>query len=80
MLLLAPPITLLAMAHFAPREAGGLWIGGLILIAVAALVAIRSSRWSLPIQLGVGVVYLLAAVPLLPWLALLAVCTTGDCI
>jgi hypothetical protein len=79
-LILAPPVTFLGLAHFGPRNADWLWLVNIGLLVLAALVALRTSRWVLPVQLGVGLIYLLAAVPVLPFLALLAICTTGDCI
>ena len=79
-LLLAPPVTFLALAHFAPHNADWLWTVATGVAPLAALVALRTSRWALHVQLGVGLIYLLAAVKVLPILALLAACTAGNCI
>ena len=79
-LVLAPPITFLGLGRFAPTDAPELWIVAICLLAVAALIALRTSRWALPVQLAVGLLYFLAAVPLLPLLFLFAACAMGDCL
>lgn len=70
-----PPVALLALAHLVRSDADAIWWIAAIAIATAAIAAIGTSGWSRPVQLIVGALYGLAAVPLLPLLGLLAACT-----
>jgi hypothetical protein len=80
-MLAAPILVLLTAAHT------GLFSGGavgayFVLISAWAIVAfaIWSARWSRRVTVGLTIAYTVAAIPVLPFAGLLAVCSTGDCI
>jgi hypothetical protein len=82
-MLLAPPLVLLGLAHagaFAsdssPLVIYLAWVG-VWLIGMAALL---SSGWNRRLLIWAGVAFTIAAIPIIPFLGLLAVCSTGDCI
>ena len=81
-MILAPPLLLFALAHLSLFAARAPLVAYAALIAIWAIGigAMLSSGWSRRVLVGVGVAYTLAAVPILPFLGLLAVCSTGDCI
>lgn len=79
-MLLAPPLLLYALAQAGAFHSA---VNGYALLAAAwatGIAALPTSGWPRDAQLMVGLAYTLAAIPVLPLLALLAVCTTGDCI
>jgi len=78
----APPATLLLAAHFTNLlNHSELSVYTLLIFAwSAAIAAIALSGWPLTARLIVGVVNTALAVFTLPFLALLAICTTGNCI
>jgi hypothetical protein len=51
-----------------------------ILAGLLGLVGIATSPWERRAKISFGVVYLGLAVAALPFLSLLAVCSTGDCL
>lgn len=57
-------------------------VGLMTLVAAWALgmAALAFSGWPRRVRIGVAIAYTAAAIPGLPLLALLAVCTTGDCL
>lgn len=79
--LTAPVLLLLAAAHTGLFSSGAM-VAYLVLIAAWAIgvVAIWSARWSRRVTIGLTLAYTVAAIPILPFGGLLAVCTTGDCI
>ena len=84
-MLMAPPLMLYALAQAgALSHNSGLGEAtGYALLAspwAVGMAALLTSGWRREVKLGVGLAYSLAAIPLLPVLALLAVCTTGDCL
>jgi len=81
-MLLMPPLVLVAWAHALPGSMGSEWVALPLLIAliVAGLVAVATSRWPPSVKAVVAIVYALAAIPLLPFMTLVAVCSTGDCL
>jgi hypothetical protein len=84
-MLLAPPLLLYALAQagaFSP-SANLSAVASYALLApawAAGMAALPTSGWRRQVQLIVGLAYTLVAIPALPFLALLAVCTTGDCL
>jgi hypothetical protein len=80
-MLLAPPLLLYALAQAGAFGHGAIADYALLATAWAAgMAALPASGWRRDVQLIVGLAYTLAAIPALPFLALLAVCTTGDCL
>jgi hypothetical protein len=81
-MLLTPPLLLLLCAHVFPGSMRSSWVMGTLfaLIGLAALAALATSRWPLRARLGAGALWLLCAIPAVPLTALLAVCSTGDCL
>lgn len=79
-----PPLVLLILAHAFPGslQTDSGWLILLILIGslVTGMVAIGASGWRMQVRIGVALGYALAAIPVLPFMALLAVCSTGDCL
>jgi len=80
LMLLGPPALLLLWAHLVRP----IWQGsGVIALFAAGLLGVAgvvSSPWSNRVQAVVVIVYILIAMVTLPFLSLLAVCSTGDCI
>jgi hypothetical protein len=78
---LLPPVLLVASAHAGALSHSALASWGILVGAwAAAMAALATSGWSSRTGLLVGLAYTLAAIPLLPFLGLLAVCSTGDCL
>lgn len=75
------PFVLIGLAQLVPSRAGE-WIWYVALAALVSLMVagLRTSRWSDTTQVVVGIVYMCAAIPMMPLLALVAACTTGDCL
>jgi len=80
LLVLAPPILLLGVAHLELGSTDWHWLTAFGGVALIAAVAIRTSGWATRAQLSVGAIYLLIAIPALPFLALVAECSTGNCL
>lgn len=81
-MLLAPPALLYALAHAGAFDTPSALAHYALLVSVWAIgmAALARSRWPLDVKLVAGLAYSLAAVFALPLLALLAVCSTGDCL
>lgn len=85
LMFVAPPLLLYALAQAGalsdPSDLGAA-VAYALLAAIWAIgmAALLTSGWRRGVKLGAGVAYTLAAIPVLPFLALLAVCTTGDCL
>jgi hypothetical protein len=82
---LAPPLLLYVLAQggaFSHRANLGASAGYALLAAIWAvgMAALSTSGWRWEVKFGAGVAYTLAAIPVLPFLGLLAVCATGDCL
>jgi hypothetical protein len=80
--MLLPPAVLFGLAHMVPGSLAEemLVIPLMILLAGAGLAAVATSGWRRPVRIGVGVAYGLGSVAALPLLALVAVCSTGNCL
>jgi hypothetical protein len=80
-MLLAPLLVLLGAAHLSLFSSSAVVSYGVLVLAWAVgMAALVASSWPQRIKWGLGIAYTLIAVPLAPFLALLAVCSTGDCI
>lgn len=75
--LTAPVLLLLAAARTGLFSSGAM-VAYLVLIAAWAIGVV--AIWSRRVTIGLTVAYTVAAIPILPFGALLAVCTIGDCI
>ena len=77
-----PPLALLAAAHLTPGllSTDVVSIPFAMILMAAGLAAVATSGWPLPVRIGVGLTYGMVAIVSLPFLALLAVCTTGNCL
>jgi hypothetical protein len=76
----APVAVLLIWAHLVRPVAPGL---DLLAVAAALLIGIAGAAtapWAGRTKAIVATLYLVAAVPALPMLTLLSVCSTGDCL
>ena len=76
LMLFAPVLVLMLGAHLLPQ------IGFRVVeifAGVAGLVGVAISPWSKGEKLAAAAAYILLAVMVLPFFALFAVCTTGDC-
>lgn len=80
-LIVVPPFVLIGLAQLVPSRAGE-WIWYVALAALISLMVagLRTSRWSDTIQVIVGILYMCAAISMLPLLALITACTTADCL
>jgi hypothetical protein len=80
-MLLGPPLLLYALAQAGAFGHSPAADYALMAIPWAiGLAALITSGWPSPVRLWLGAAYTLAAMPALPFLALLAVCSTGDCL
>jgi len=80
LMLVAPPLVLLFWAHFIRSSWPGLDWPVVILAGLLGLVGIATSPWERRAKVSFGIVYLGLALAALPFLSLLAVCSTGDCL
>jgi len=77
LMLFAPLLVLLVWAHLFPQ----IWFRAAeILAGFTGLVGVATSPWSKAEKLAAAAGYILLAVLAVPFLGLLAVCTTGDCL
>ena len=83
---LGPVLVLLSYMHIYSSLIGPPWRAGWLTVVmmgfavVTGLVAIAASGWSRSTKIGVATGYAAVAIPVAPFLALVAQCTTGDCI
>ena len=80
LMIVAPPVLLLLFAHFAPRTWQTSWFSICLTAVVLGLAGIATSPWRLEVKLVLGLLYALAAVPIMPFLGLFASCSTGNCL
>jgi hypothetical protein len=80
LMLVAPPIVLVLWAHLIRPEWPGLDWPATILAGLLGLVGVATSPWRTDVKAAVGAVYIALALVVLPFLGLLAVCSTGDCL
>lgn len=80
-MLTAPILLLLAAAHTGLFSIGAV-VAYLVLIAAWAIgvIAIWLGGWSHKVTISLTIAYTVAAIPVLPFVGLLAVCSAGDCI
>jgi hypothetical protein len=80
-MLVTPPILFLLCALAFPGSMRSPWVTGtlIVLIGLTAAAALTTSRWPLRARLGAGALYLLCAIPVIPFLGLIAACSYGDC-
>jgi hypothetical protein len=80
LMLVGPPMLLLLWAHLLrPAWHGSDWIA-LFAAGLLGLGGVVSAPWSNRVQAVVAIAYILTAVAVLPFLGLVAVCSTGDCL
>ena len=79
-MLLGPPLVLLFWAHVIRSSWPGLDWPVTILAGLVGLGGVAISPWAVKIKTGIGLAYLVASVATLPFVGLLAVCSTGDCL
>ena len=77
-MLLAPPLALLLWAHFVRPSHSGWDLPAVIMAGLLGLAGAGTAPWRGKGK--VAVVYGLLPVTALPFAALLAVCSTGDCL
>jgi hypothetical protein len=80
LMLAGPPLLLLLWAQLIrPMWQSSEWIA-LLAAGLSGLAGVVSTPWSNRVQAIVAVAYILVAVVALPFLLLVAVCSTGDCV
>ncbi|MES2987232.1 MAG: hypothetical protein V4808_04945 [Pseudomonadota bacterium] len=77
-MLLAPPAVLLLWAHLIGFHRDWALLA-IILAGTAGLAGAVTAPWSDRVKTLIAAIYVIAAIPLVPLLSLVAVCTTGDC-
>jgi len=77
-MLLGPPLLLLFWAHFIRDTWPGLDWPTMIVAGLVGLIGIVTPPWGAKVEGGVGVAYLAIVIAALPFVGLLAVCSTGD--
>jgi len=80
LMLAAPPLLLLLWAHLLRPSWPSSDLIAVIAAGLAGLAGLLSAPWPAKAKAAVGVAYTLLAIAALPFLGLLAVCSTGDCI
>lgn len=80
LMLLGPPVVLLLWAHLIRPN----WLGWdwpvMITAVLLGLVGIGTSPWRLEAKVTLLAAYLALSLVAVPFLGLLAVCSTGDCL
>jgi len=79
-MLLAPPLVLLLWAHLIRPAASGLDLLAVFSAGIVGLAGATTAPWSAKVKALVAVAYIGLAVVALPFMTLLAVCSTGDCL
>jgi len=79
-MLLAPPVVLLLWGHFMRPTVSGLDLLAIFLAGALGFVGVATAPWSTKVKGAIAVAYIGLAVAALPLTALLAVCSTGDCL
>ena len=80
LMLAGPPLLLLLWAHLVRPIWPGLdWIA-VIAAGLMGLAVLAAAPWTSNVRTGVAVAYILLGIAALPFLTLLAVCSTGDCL
>lgn len=80
LMILGPPLILFCWAHFIRPVMSGLDLFVYVLAGIVGLAGAASAPWSIKAKGAVAVLYICIFVATLPFIGLLAVCSTGDCI
>ncbi len=79
-MLFAPPLVLLLWAHLVRPTISGLDLLAIFLAGAGGLSATATAPWSTRAKVIVAVTYIGLSILVLPFMTLLAVCSTGDCL
>lgn len=79
-MLLAPPLVLLLWAHLIHPIVSNLDLLAVFSAGIIGLAGAATAPWSAKVKTTVVVAYIVLAVATLPFMTLLAVCSTGDCL
>lgn len=80
LMVVGPPVLLLLWAHaLRPLWSGSDWLA-LVVAALSGLAALATAPWTNRVKSSVALGYILMAIVTLPYLGLLAICSTGDCL
>ena len=79
-MLLAPPLVLFLWAHLIRPTASDLDLLAVFSAGIIGLAGAATAPWPAKIKAAVAVAYIGLAVGALPFVTLLAVCSTGDCL
>ena len=77
---LLPPVALFGLAWLLPGLLSEVGILLLVIFATAGLAVVATSNWPRRVRIGVGAAYVVFSLTVLPFLGLMAVCSTGDCL
>jgi hypothetical protein len=80
LMLLGPPLVLLFWAHGVRPTYSGLDWPAIILAGLLGLAGLAAAPWRSSPKIVVAFVYSLLLIAALPFVGLLAVCSTGDCL
>jgi hypothetical protein len=80
LMLLGPPVVLWLWAHLIRPSWPGLDWPVTILAGLLGFVGVAIAPWRTRTKIIVGAAYVALAIALLPFVGLLAVCSTGDCL
>jgi hypothetical protein len=75
-----PPLVLFTWAHLLHQNFPGSSWAGFFAAGVIGLAGVASAPWSNTMKIFVATAYIGLGVVILPFLTLLAVCSTGDCL
>jgi hypothetical protein len=79
-MVVAPPVVLLIWAHFLRPTFSGLDLLAVLCAGALGLIGVITGPWSGMTRTIVAVCYIVVSLAALPFLTLLAVCSTGDCL
>jgi hypothetical protein len=79
-MIFVPPLLLLCWAHFIRPTISGSGYFAVFLAAIFGIAGVATAPWSAKAKVVVAILYIGLAVATLPWMTLLAVCSTGDCL
>lgn len=80
LMILGPPLILFCWAHLIRPVISGMDWFAFVLAGFVGLAGAASGPWSIKVKGVVAVLYMCLFVATLPFIGLLAVCSTGDCI
>ena len=80
LMLAGPPLLLLLWAHLVRPVWAGSDLFAMFVAGLLGLAGLAGAPWTNQVKTGVAIAYILLGIVTVPFLALVAVCSTGDCL